>query len=184
MRRCQGTQRSVTCTCSSRSEATPNYWLVGKAMPPNNELSSIMFDLPELDINIDMCRGSSSSNGGSSPDHNKDSSTITFCEVAQKQSQITHSPVSISNANLLDTHATVGDISTIPPPPHHASSHNYTEGKVSVTRSARKRRIKRGCLSSSGSEEYKSFDVSYRIYRPELLRSSSAIPLLVLHGGP
>ena len=140
-----------------------------------------MFDLPEIDINIDMCCGSSG-NEGSSPDHTKDSS-ITVGEVAQSQ-QLTHSPVSIANANLLDTHATVGDASAIPPPPHHPSSHSYTEGKISVTRSARKRRIKRGCLSSVGSEEYKSFDMSYRIYRPELLRSASATPLLVLHGGP
>ena len=158
-------------------------------MPPNNELSSIMFDLPEIDINVNMCCGSSSS-GGSSPDHNKDSSTITVGEVSevaqsQQQSQLTKSPVSIANANLLDTHdAKEGDASTTPPPPHHPSSHSYIGGKVSVTRSARKRRIKRGCLSSGGSEEYKSFDMSYRIYRPELLRSASAIPLLVLHGGP
>ena len=156
-------------------------------MPPNNELSSIMFDLPEIDINVNMCCGSSSS-GGSSPDHNKDSSTITVGEVSevaqsQQQSQLTNSPVSIANANLLDTQAKLGDVSPIPPPPHHPSSHS-TEGNISVTRSARKRRIKRGCLSSGGSEEYKSFDMSYRIYRPELLRSASVTPLLVLHGGP
>lgn len=153
-------------------------------MPPNNELSSIMFDLPEIDINVDMCCGSS----GSSHDHNKDSSTtLPVGEVAHQhsQQQSQHSPVSIANANLLDTHdAKEGDASTTPPPPHHPSSHSYIGGKVSVTRSARKRRIKRGCLSSGGSEEYKSFDLSYRIYRPELLRSASAIPLLVLHGGP
>ena len=157
-------------------------------MPPNNELSSIMFDLPEIDINVNMCCGSSSS-GGSSPDHNKDSSTITVGEVSevaqsQQQSQLTNSPVSIANANLLDSQAKVGNASSLPPPPHHPTSHSFIEGKVSVTRSARKRRIKRGCLSSSGSEEYKSFDMSYRIYRPELLRSASVTPLLVLHGGP
>lgn len=154
-------------------------------MPPNNELSSIMFDLPDIDINIDMCCGND--NEGVCSGNEKNSESITVGEVAhsQQQQQLTNSPVSIANANLLDANASsVGDTSTVPPPPHHPSSCNYIEGKVSVTRSARKRRIKRGCLSSGGSEEYKAFDVSYRIYRPELLRTTSALPLLVLHGGP
>jgi len=146
-----------------------------------------MFDLPDIEINVNMCCGTSDNRDASSSsrDDNKDSNSIT-AKVAQ-QSQITDSPVSIANADLLDIHyANVGDTGTVPPPPHHPASHahSYSEGKVSVTRSARKRRIKRGCLASGGSEEYKSYEISYRIYRPELLRSTSELPLLVLHGGP
>ena len=145
-------------------------------MPPNNELSSIMFERRDLEINADMCRGTSAPS--SSGRHNKDNNCIT---AGEEQS---HSPVSITNTDLLDIQDTpVGETSAIPPPPQHPTSHHYSEGKVSVTRSARKRRIKRGCLASPSSEEV-SFHMSYRIYRPDLLQSTSEIPLLVIHGGP
>ena len=147
-------------------------------MAPNNELSSIMFERRDLEINADMCRGTSAPSSPSSGRHNKDSDCVN---AGEEQS---HSPVSITNIDLLviqDTH--VGDTSAIPPPPQRPTSHDYSEAKVSVTRSARKRRIKRGCLASPSSEEV-SFHMSYRIYRPDLLQSTSGIPLLVLHGGP
>jgi hypothetical protein len=163
----------------------------GPTMPPNSSNGvppSIMFGLPDIDdINVDMCCGRGEE--GVSSGHSKDNSTcssgsiITAGEVAHPQ-QIAHSPVSIA-ADLLDARAAAGQSSDLPPPPpHHPASHDYAEGRVAVTRAARKRRIQRGCLASGGSEEYTSYGISYRIYRPELLRSASAMPLLVLHGGP
>ena len=149
-------------------------------MPPNNELSSIMFERSELEINVGMCGRSSDPSSSSSGRHNKDSN-YNVITAGEEQS---HSPVSIANTDLLDIQDThVGDTGTIPPPPQHPTSHDYSEGKVSVTRSARKRRIKRGCLASPSSEDV-SFHMSYRTYRPDLLQSTSQIPLLVLHGGP
>ena len=149
-------------------------------MAPNNELSSIMFERRDLEINADMCRGTSAPSSPSSGRHNKESD----CVAGPGEESQSRSPVSITNTNLLDVQYThVGDTIAIPPPPRHPASHDYSEGKVSVTRSARKRRIKRGCLASPSSEEV-SFHMSYRIYRPDLLQSTSGIPMLVLHGGP
>lgn len=59
----------------------------------------------------------------------------------------------------------------------------YTDGSFEVQRSARRRRIKRGCLASN-SGEYRTYHVAYRIFRPELLSRDDQLPLVVVHGGP
>jgi len=95
--------------------------------------------------------------------------------VAKGKDRLSSSPISVAGA----LRTRVGSQSL------EDGSAEFAYDCYQVQRSVtRKRRIKRGSLSP-GSDSRRTFDIAYRIYRPELLTAEdSASPLLVIHGGP
>lgn len=130
------------------------------------KLTTIGFDF--VGIEFDMCNNT---------DAEEENTAKSDAEA--RTEHFLSSPVSVANCldipdSALAVAAAAADSVGISTP--------YADGKFEVQRSARKRRIKRGCLASN-SDDYRTYDVSYRIFRPELLSLAHA-PLIVLHGGP